>query len=131
MFPFLSDGGFQTQRYNTYSYLELFNSKFKDECPAVRTKAYRPMGIKGRAQPSPYEYVFRQYISQKTQDVSIGCYLGRECSIGDYSRFSLYSMQHRIAHVYPLEAIANVPYTPDTASNNEKDKINLRRLHYS
>ena len=63
VFPFLTDGGFQTSRYNTYSSLELFNSKFKDECPSVRLKSHRPVQVRGRAPGSPYEHVFRQYIS--------------------------------------------------------------------
>ena len=62
--------------------------------------------------------------------MSIGCYLGRECSVGDYSRFSMYNMQHRIAHVYPLETIANIHNSTGPPSSSKKESINLRRLDF-
>lgn len=32
---------------------------------------------------------FRQYISQRVKDVSVACYIGRDCAIRDYSSFSV------------------------------------------
>lgn len=47
---------------------------------------------------------FRQYISQRVKDVSVACYLGRDCAIRDYSTFS-------ISKIYRKEAlIAAAPH---------------------
>ena len=32
---------------------------------------------------------FRQFISQRTKDVSVACYIGRDCAIRDYAGFSV------------------------------------------
>ena len=42
----------------------------------------------------------------------------------------MYNMQHRIAHVYSLEAISNLPNATGPPPSDKKESINLRRLDF-
>ena len=107
VFPFMTDGGFQTSSRNTNTMLELFNSKHKDEFSHLAQKRQNPFGVYSA---SSEQKNFRQYISARTKDVSVACYLGRECANKDYSNFqvskkigkkdvSLASMSSTMAHL--------------------------------
>ena len=42
---------------------------------------------------------FRQYISQRVKDVSVACYIGRDCAIRDYSNFSVNKIYRKEAPI--------------------------------
>lgn len=64
---------------------ELFNPKIKSVQGNMPQRGHH-YGMHSRSLNAQN---FRQYISQRTKDVCVGCYFGKECAIKDYASFSL------------------------------------------
>jgi len=68
---------------------EIFNSKVKHEAsPAPIGMSHFDKSMHHK-QHSNEQVKFRQFISHRTKDVSVSCYLGKEAAVKDYSKFNV------------------------------------------
>jgi len=67
---------------------ELFSSKYHEKRSQYgRNSLYHHGFDEGRSQD------FKQYISARTRDVHVACYLGRDCALIDYQNFVAYRIK--------------------------------------
>ena len=61
---------------------------------------------------------FRQFISQRTKDVSVACYIGRDCAIRDYAGFSVTKISKKEYTITQQTSTDNT--VPNNAPKEEK-----------
>ena len=92
---------------------ELFNSRYKEDPASLHNYGHR------HYYNPHHNNQFRQYISQKTRDVTVVCYLGRDCAIRDYRNFSVSKIYKKDV---PLSSFQSPVITAKDSKNASSQK---------